>query len=787
MTRWLDDSASSLGAWELGSGDAWRPATVPGTVAGVVGAVPELDESDWSYRVRFPRPKATAPRLRFGGLATIAEVWLNGVHVLDSTNMFVEHVLEGLEFADDNELLLRFRALGPELKKRRARPRWRTRLVPHTGLRWWRTTLMGRMPGWCPEVAPVGPWRKVELEDAAGAPKSLSLTVSLEAGDGVVHVSGVVDAERARLVVGDVTAELEIADGKISGSLRLPNPALWWPHTHGSPSLYPARIELVGARTRSFSFAPIGFRSLHVDVGEDFGVSVNAVPVFCRGAVWTPDLVMLDRSESDLRASLQSLCDAGMNMVRVGGTMIYESDAFYRLCDELGILVWQDFMFANMDYPVDDAAFRASVEREAAEVCARLVSHPSLALLCGGSEVEQQAAMLGLSPEQWRGPLSAQILPAATGELAYVPSTPWSPGTSLPFRVDVGVSHYFGVGAYLRDLPDARRAGVRFAAECLAFSHVPDDDGIDRTLADGQAPGHHPAWKAGVPRDVGPGWDFEDVRDHYVERLFGVDAQALRAVDSRRWLELGRVATGWTMARTFGEWRRQGSPTRGALVWLWRDVRPGAGWGLVDELGRPKPAWWIVRRALQPQTLLATDEGSSGVRLHAINDRPSPLVANLVVSLYRDHETMTLRGERALVIPPHGVVAVDVEDVIGRFCDSAWAYRFGPPGHDVVAARLLVDGRCVASVLHLPPGAGASREALSIDAEVIAVAEGFGVRMSSARLALGVVLTAPGFTPDDNYFDLEPGIEKIVRLRGAGRPQVTLTPLNARVPSKARP
>ena len=247
---------------------------------------------------------------------------------------------------------------------------------------------------------------------------------------------------------------------------------------------------------------------------------VNGRPVFCRGACWTiNDFRSLAGDAEALRQALVLARDAGINMLRVGGTMIYESELFYSLCDELGILVWQDFMFANMDYPFADAAFHDEAEREVAHQLGRLQRHPCLAVYCGGSEIEQQAAMLGLPATEWSNAFFSDELPrlcaARHRGIPYFPSTP-TEGV-LPFHPSTGISHYYGVGAYRRPLEDVKHARVKFTSECLGFSNVPDGEAMEQVFGDARPVPHHPRWKAGVPRDSGAGWDFEDIRDHYLE------------------------------------------------------------------------------------------------------------------------------------------------------------------------------------------------------------------------------------------------------------------------------
>jgi beta-mannosidase len=749
----------------------------------------DFDAEDWWYRCRFASPDAgPRSRLRFRGLATVVDVWLNGTHILRSDSMFVENMVDvGGILRDDNELLLRFHALGPLLAGRRPRPRWRTNLVGHQQLRWYRTALLGRMPAWCPPVAPVGPWRPILLETADSfRVDETSVRAEIDGEDGVVRVSLLAtDAAATRqghgmVIVGEHTAPVDIqgsADGTVTlhAVVRVPHAKRWWPHTHGPQPLYQVRLSFgFQGEVVDVDLGRVGFRTLEIDRGTDgeaFGLIVNGVAVFCRGACWAPlDLPRLDADPGDYRVALERLRDAGMNMLRVGGTMVYETDVFHDLCDELGILVWQDFMFANMDYPSADTSFAGAVAREARQLLGRLQGRPSVAVLCGNSEVQQQAAMLGMPSEQWRNPLFDDLLPRlaerSMPDVAWLSSTPT--GGTLPFQADRQVTHYYGVGAYLRPFDDARRAGVRFAAECLAFSNIPDGAMIDTLLDEGVTPGHHPVWKATVPRDAGSGWDFEDVRDHYVRLLFNMDPLELRARDVHRYLAFGRVATGEAMLRTFAEWRRPGSTCRGGLVWTARDLRPGAGWGVVDSTGRPKAAYWYLKRALSPVALLAIDEGLNGLYLHALNDTCDPIQAEIRVALYLDGRLRDAPASTSVTIPGRGFCTVHADGLFNRFLDLTYSYRFGPPGHDVVAATLrdCATGAVCAAAHCFPCGLPTARDgALGLAAAAERVADDYAINLKVDRFAHAVAIEADGFVPDDNYFHLEPGESRRVLLR----------------------
>ena len=763
-------------AWQVSSdGHTWREAKVPGTAASASGWTWDdrraFDREEWSWRATIPHGGV----LCFDGIATLAEVTLNGETLFTSDNMFVAHEIA---IPSGGELVIHCRSLEAELAKKRPRPRWRVPMLEQQQLRHIRTTLLGRTPGWSPPCPAVGPWRPVWLEERKLRVGDVAVTV---AAAGTIDVAAELEVDRATLLVSRVdtapggeehdeitgsfdrwSAPLAFADGRWRGRVTVPKPSLWWPHTHGTPAQYALAIETVSRGERAvIDLGTTGFRTIEVDrgAGEDFAVFVNGVRVFCRGACWTPlDVISLASAPEAYDAAIAQACAAGMNMLRVGGTMVYEDDAFYDALDAHGVLLWQDFMFANMDYPEDDA-FTASVAREVDQQLARLQARPAFAIACGNSEGEQQAAMSGAGRERWSPALFHERIPAQLA--ARCPGVPYTPssthGGAFPHQPSAGPSSYYGVGAYLRPLDDARRAEVRFASECLAFANIGDVPPGVRV--------HHAAWKARSPRDLGAGWDFDDVRDHYVQQLFGVDPVALRVSDHERYLALGRLASGEVMAHAFGEWRRARGVTRGGLIWFLRDLWPGAGWGVVDAGGRPKLAWYALRRALQPTAIAITDEGCNGLAVHVANDGPMPLAAQLELTLFRGGQVEVGRGTTEVRVAPHAALELPAAALFEGFLDLSFAYRFGRPTANVVRAALVADGRLLAEAFHFPVGPPIAWEP---DVGLTAALGPDGLTVSAKRFAYGVVIDLPGLEPADNGFHLAPGQVRTIALKKVG-------------------
>ncbi len=714
----MSSSASTaLVGWELLADDGTVvPVQVPGTVSQAHPGAMDADERVWVFRTVVRSVPEGPVDLVLDGVATSYEVVLDGAVLATGRSMYAAQRIDVTAvLRTGSQLEIRCLPLAtalPEGKPPRAR--WRTRIVDDNDLRLVRTTLLGRSPGIAPGPPVVGPWRDVRLE-TRGLP--VRLRTRLEGTTGVLEVSCDADALVSCAGVSGPP-----------GELRIPDVERWWPHTHGEPVLHEVTLTVGGV---TVPVGRVGFRSLVNADPSSLDLVVNGVPVWARGAVWTPPGLLTGVPEPPYE-TVRMARDAGMNLLRVPGTAPYESAAFFDACDELGVLVWHDLALANLDVPHE--LLHDELVQEVHDLLDRAGGRPSLAVVCGGSEAAQQVAMMGLPQQLWHSDFLDVEAPALVGDLAvWVANSPV--GGDLPFHAGTGVAHWFGVGGYRRPLSDARLSGVRFAAECLAFA-IP-------------APGEF------VPRDSGSEWDFADVREHYAA-LLGRPSEAV---------------VGDLMEHVFGEWRRPQSPNRGGLVLWLRDLHAGAGWGVLDVHGDPKPPWWQLRRSLAPQAVWLTDEGLDGIGVHLANDQPCAWHGTLRIALYRADDLKLEEVSVVLEVPAHGVWGGTVEGLLGRFVDASWAYRFGAPSATTVVATLEDGTDAPSQFFFFPLG----RPSEVLPSSVLTVErDGTSLQVVSTRLLDGVRVVSGG-RPSDNHFCLEAGRPR--RLSGVVGP-ASVTALN---------
>ena len=393
------------------------PATVPGCVhtdlldAGLIPD-PFLDDNesllawiglvDWTYRTSFDWTPEGADRvdLAFASLDTVARVTLNGTVLGETANQHRSYRFDvtGVLVDGGNELEVAFRS---PVKYANAQSvalgaRERPYPLPYDAIRKSACNF-----GWDWGIATytsgiVGP---VRLESWSLARLAQVRVTARTTGEGSGAIDVIADLERTgdaalalRVTAGGRTATVETRGAEASVTLDLDDVELWWPVGYGEQPLTDVLVELVeGDEVLDSASRRVGFRTVRWDTepdaaGTPFTLIVNDQPVFVKGANWIPDDALPVRITRDrLRRRFEQALDANLNLIRVWGGGLYESDDFYELCDELGLLVWQDFLFACAAY-AEEEPLRSEIESEARENVVRLSHHASLVLLTGNNE-----------------------------------------------------------------------------------------------------------------------------------------------------------------------------------------------------------------------------------------------------------------------------------------------------------------------------------------------------------------------------------------------------------------
>lgn len=465
-------------------------------------------------------------------------------------------------------------------------------------------------------------------------------------------------AERARVEVAvdaivdpwspslDVKCEMVAPDGtrlRASGTIgtsgststrvtfEIPRPMRWFPRGFGAQHLYKLDVAIVtGGETIDRTSCMIGLRSVELDsaadgIGERFVIKVNGEPIWCTGANWIPDGLFdqcSDRARLDAR--LNQACEANLVMLRVWGGGGYESDAFYSLCDERGILVWQDFAFACATYPEDDP-FPARIEAEARWQVSRLSKHPSVAIWCGGNEDILAWAAWGFRErlregQSWGRRYWLEILPRICAELdptrPYWPESPWSGSLEThPNDPSCGDRHTWDQEAKVEGL---RSVTPRF---CSEFGHQSSPSlrslaealGIDERELGALSASEGCTLIASRQRATGG--------DHPQYRF--LQERFPPATDFASWIVQAQVVQAKAMRIAF-TWLRANRPrSMGALVWQLNDAWTGHAWSLIDVRGRAKPAWHAVRDACAPRIIVIQPRDGELV-VDAINESRDP-------------------------------------------------------------------------------------------------------------------------------------------------------------------
>jgi beta-mannosidase len=602
----------------------------------------------------------------------------------------------------------------------------------------------------------------VVAQRVTGARAELDVEVGVvAAADGEVTVA--VDSTTPGVRPARETARVRAGQNTVKLTLAVANPRLWWPNGLGAQPLYTLRARaLEGARAVAEASARVGIRTLELrqtpdEWGKSFEFVVNGVPVFGKGGNWIPADSFPNRvTPARYRHLLESCRDANMNMVRVWGGGIYEEDAFYELCDELGLMVWQDFMFACSMYPGDEA-FLESVRHEAVDNVKRLRNHPSIVLWCGNNEIETAWMHWG-----WKDRLPAAlwddykklfhgVLPAVVAEhdptRAYWPS---SPSSNLEDDADsqkTGDIHYWEVWHASKPFAEYTRQSPRFLSE-YGFQSFPLLETVKTYASPQDYDIESPVMKAHQRHPRGN----ELIRE-YMLRDFP------KPKDFESFLYVSQVLQAEGIKTGTEHFRRIMPRNMGALYWQVDDCWPVASWSGMDYYGRWKAMHYYARRFFN-DVLVSTNDEADAVAVYVTTDRAKPERAALRVRV-RDFKGRTLseRSEPVELAPvsSRAVLRLPKAGLLGG-ADPKAVY---------LEAELSSGGRVVSTNRHFfAPYKDLLAPRPTLRAEPGRAGGATTVTVTSDTFARAVWLSLDGRASfSDNFFDLAPGQSVTVTVR----------------------
>jgi beta-mannosidase len=813
--------------WEFSQAalNEWRPAKVPGTVHTdllALGLIEDpfyrtnekdqqwIDKVDWEYRTFFEVDDQVISHdvieLFFEGLDTYASVFLNGHQILRAENMFRHWSVNVKSYLLDgkNQLLIYFQS--PVHRGLSEQKDYGLRLPASNdqsengGLGPNKISVFTRKAGyhygwdWGPRFVTSGIWRPVKMRAwnhfAVREVFVYQETISTHRADLNVQIDlKSFNTQKCSVVIETMSGEIpcvtrvfDIGKGnqKISIPLVIENPRLWWCYGHGNPEMYDFRVTV----SDDFGFEQVrevrtGLRSIRLvresdTHGESFYFELNGRKIFAKGANYIPNDLFLPRvTDEDYQKVIGDAVAANMNMIRVWGGGIYENDVFYELCDEMGIMVWQDFMFACSMFPGNED-FLENVRQEAIENVVRLRNHPSMALWCGNNEIHSMWAWYGdHDPLGWKAMFTEEqrrqvnkayddlfhdILPGVVNEYAggidYWPSSPQAGYDISKYAdentLDSGDQHYWGVWHGLHPFSGFDENVGRFMSE-YGFQSFPEFETVKKYT---------------IPSD----WDIESevMTAHQRSGIGNLRIKEYMARDYdvpddfQQFLYMSQVLQAEGIRKGIEAHRRNMPRCMGSLYWQLNDCWPVASWASADYFRKWKALHYAARKAFEPVLIAPVLDGNQ-VSIYIVSDLQYSFDAVLKL------EVVSFIGGRRIIVNQTIKVEPNISNKVLEFLldkmissdqrkESVLHLKLDREGKEPVETNLYFSRP---KELLLP-----QKPTIDVTIEEMG-AEGAVLHLSSKTLVKNLMLsvTEEEVFFSDNYFDLLPGKPRRIVLK----------------------
>jgi beta-mannosidase len=796
--------------------NTWHNATVPGDVQtdllnNKLIEEPLFDnnemrlqwiaEKNWTYRTEFNVNdsvlKFKAVDFIFEGIDTYADVFINDSLLFTADNMFVEWRVDGKKYLHSGMNSLRVQLYAPVALAGKFAKGLKYQLptsdevVPNVA------PFIRKAPyhfgwDWSPRFLTMGIWKPVRMvaNDKVYI-KNIQIR-TIEIADTCAWLSAEVsiqsdyDLPNATLTLLDAFKQFKIHKGVTTAAVKFKifHPELWWPNGYGNQKLYELTSKLyVNAYLVDSISTRTGIRTIELlqeddNDGRGFYFKVNGLPVFMKGANYVPQSNFPSSvSNADYIRLINDAASVGMNMLRVWGGGIYEQDIFYNLCDEKGILVWQDFMFAGSMYP-GDSTFNKSVKKEVIYQIERLRNHPSIALWCGNNEVEvawknwgwQKKFNINSSDsiaiyENYKNLFEKfipKIIEQQDAGRSYISSSPESNwGKKVNFNY--GNMHYWGVW-HGEEAIDSFRVNVpRFMTE-YGMQSYPSFQSLKKNSKDERITLSSDFIKNRQRSYKGNGLLVKYVEDYFGKPGNVEDLCYLSQLNQRE-----------AMRISIESHRKDARFCMGSLYWQMNDVWDGASWSTIEHSGKWKAAHYELKR-LYAQNILIAETLNDTSRMYFQSENTNGQKGKLMIRVLDMKGRAIVNYSRSIsagYLVAENVFELPLKSLKGGFNKEEF----------FINAFIEEDEKIIAFNNHffVKP---ANLHLLKPDITYTVTPNDSGatILISSNVVTLGVMLefeNENGFF-SDNYFDLLPGVEKKIIYTGKISEKLSVVTLNAR-------